>query len=156
MDNQCIEKIKEELKLSLAGNVYFSYRYPNKIIRRQGQDYCGPYVVTATFIFSLIVESDYDCIELDKDDIKLNYATDHGGYLCKSYLYDYKLCDESYRTEMRSYLRKQARPLIDFLLETGFKSETDIEDFMLLKNTTLHFTKISQEEKEKELKKKAE
>lgn len=95
-------------------------------------------------------------MELDKDYIKLNYETDEVDQWIHDRLYDYKLCDESYRTEIRSCLRKQARPLIDFLLETGFESETDIEDFMLLKNNTLHFTKISQEEKEKELKKKAE
>ena len=154
MNNQDLENNKKKLNLSLATNVYFSYNYPQKTIHRKGQSN-APLIVTETYIFSLIVESDYDCIELDKHYIELDYETDDVDQWSED-LYDYKLCDESYRTEIRSCLRKQARPLIDFLLETGFESETDIEDFMLLKNKTLHFTKISQEEKEKELKKKAE
>ena len=154
MDNQDLENTKKKLQLSLATNVYFSYNYPQKTIHRKGQSN-APLIVTEKFIFSLVVESDYDCMELDKDNINLKYETDYLGQ-ATSRVYAYELCDESYRTEIRSCLRKQARPLIDFLLETGFESETDIEDFMLLKNNILHFTKISQEKKEAELKKKEE
>lgn len=154
MDKRDLENNKEKLKLSLATNVYFSYNYPQKKICRKGYSDAS-LKERERFKFSLIVESDYDCMELDQGYFYLDYEIDEANRWTDK-LYYYKLCDESYLTEIRSRLRVQARPIIDFLLETGFESETDIEDFMLLKNNILHFTRISQEKKEAKLKKKKE
>ena len=154
MNNQDLENYKKKLKLSLATNVYFSYNYPQKKICRKGYSDAS-LKERERFKFSLIVESDYDCMELDQGYFYLDYEIDEANRWTDR-LYDYKLCNESYLTEIRSRLRVQARPIIDFLLETGFESETDIEDFMLLKNNILHFTRFSQEKKEAELKKKKE
>ena len=94
-------------------------------------------------------------MQLDLANITLSYVTKHF-YQDSFKLYDYDLENDSYIVEMRKYLREEARPVIDYLLESGFENEDDIESFMLLKTTQLHFRKMTQEEKNIELKEKAE
>lgn len=145
MDNWDLEYIKKELRLSLATNVYISYDLPPDNIKGNSDEY-----KKKKYQFSFHIESDYKCLELKVNDFVLKYEPQYK----EGYYYKFKISDEC-RTEMRSCLREQARPIIDFLLETGFESETDIEDFMFFRTKNLHFIRPSQKEIEAELKKKA-
>lgn len=152
MENWDLEYIKEELKLSLATNVYISYDLPATIIEKK------KYSDTPSkekYQFSFHIESDYKCLELKLKDFNIKYKLKERGNYYRDYD-TFEIADESYRTEMRSCLRERARPIFDFLLETGFNSKKDIEDFMFFRTKNLHFTRRPQKEIEAELKKKEE
>ncbi len=105
--------------------------------------------------FSFHIESDYKCLELKLKDFNIEYKLKERGD-CHHNYDTFKIADESYFTEMRSCLRERTRPIFDFLLETGFNSKKDIEDFMFFRTKDLHFTRRPQKEIEAELKKKEE
>lgn len=148
-----LEDIKISLNLSGSKNVYFSYEYPKEKIREPRLSNS----LIRHWEFSLSMESDYGLIQLDPKTIDLNYIIEKAitpGWRVTGQ--DYFLDDNHHTVFMRKYLRYKAQPIIDFLLEMGYENEESIEDFMLLKKNSLHFTKLSQEEKEAELKQKAE
>ena len=148
MEDLTLEDIKTNLELSSSKNVYFSYEYPKNNISLTRNDFWYGYKrFTVDWNFSLLIESDYGLIQSESQIIKLSYT--------KS-LIDYNLEKGPYTVEMRKYLRDKTLPIIDSLIAMGFENETDIEDFILLKKNSLHFTRISKKEKEAILKKKAE
>ena len=153
MANLTLEDIKIRLRLSSANNIYFSYNYPEKEIFITNDSYHETEI--RKYNLNLVVESDYDCVTLNLANFKLQYKTFDSFHAYRAN-YKFKLHDESYSTEMRSSLRVNIRPIIDSLIAMGFVNETDIEDFMLLKKNRLHLIRISQEEKDAELRKKAE
>lgn len=147
------EDIKISLNLSTSKNIYFSYEYPKAQIRETRLS--NSLIIPWEFFLSM--ESDYGLIQLNSKTIDLNYVI--GKVLTPNFRIigqNYFLEDNHHTVFMRKYLRYKAQPIIDFLLEMGYENEESVEDFMLLKKNSLHFTKISQEEKETELKQKAE
>lgn len=152
MDNWDLEYIKEELKLSLATNVYISYDLPDSTLTQKTTS-SSP--IKKEYQFYLLIKADNRSLDLKIKEFTLEYKYYSHVRLTRGCFTDFKI-DESYLTEMRNCLSNRTRPIINFLLETEFKNTTDIEAFMRFRTKELHFIRPSQKVIEAELKKKAE
>ena len=139
------------MNLEEARNVYLSYNLPKRII---GYDSFVSHTAIhkkEQWSCNLTVESDYDNISFHVMSTDVTYKRGEG---YKEY--GNLDVDSIDKITLRKKIRLTANPIISILNETGFTTESKIEDFMLLKKNELHFIRITQEEKEEAIRDKAE